>query len=38
MKTWEAFLYCPSRTATVLPKWGEIGEAEQPAGQLGGGR
>lgn len=22
MKTWEALLYCPSRTATVLPKWG----------------
>lgn len=21
MKTWEALLYCPSRTATVLPNW-----------------
>lgn len=26
-------LYCPSRTATVLPKWGERGEAERPAGR-----
>lgn len=26
-------LYCPSRTATVLPKWGEIGEAERPGGR-----
>lgn len=46
MKTWEALLYCPSRTATVLPKWGgrETGEAERPAGcrvrrqKAGGGR
>lgn len=38
MKTWEALLYCPSRTATVLPKWGEIGEAERPVGHRMGGR
>lgn len=44
MKTWETLLYCPSRTATVLPKlgggvgWGGGGEedrreAERPGGQ-----
>lgn len=46
MKTWEALLYCPSRTATVLPKWGggKTGEAERLAGcrlscqEAGGGR
>lgn len=36
MKTWEVLLYCPSRTATVLPKWREIGEAERHAGRAGG--
>ena len=38
MKTWETLLYCPGRTATVLPKFGGGGEedrreAERPGGQ-----